>query len=182
MRLNRNTLLVVLVGVLAAGKFIFPEQFAMLQQLVAGGEGHTAAQRDPAAQVESLQQPAANNSSAERNANRSGNFSRLEQAVANQEYEVWLEELPFEVIKLLKDDLEGSQHQRFLVTAPGLPTFLIAHNIDLAPRVPLREGDRVHIRGRYEWNNKGGVIHWTHHDPKGRKTGGWIRHREKTYK
>ncbi|HIQ07513.1 MAG TPA: DUF3465 domain-containing protein, partial [Thiotrichaceae bacterium] len=42
--------------------------------------------------------------------------------------------------------------------------------------------DRIKIRGRYEWNNRGGVLHWTHHDPKGRKEGGWIYHNNKFYK
>ena len=86
------------------------------------------------------------------------------------------------VERILRDDSSGSRHQRFLVrTATGV-TVLIAHNIDLAPRVAsLREGDRVTFNGEYEWNDKGGVIHWTHHDPAGRHEGGWIRHAGKTY-
>jgi hypothetical protein len=31
------------------------------------------------------------------------------------------------------------------------------------------------LHGRYEWNERGGVIHWTHHDPEGSMPGGWIR-------
>ncbi|MEZ5478885.1 MAG: DUF3465 domain-containing protein [Thiolinea sp.] len=58
---------------------------------------------------------------------------------------------------------------------------MVAHNIDLAPRVPVEPGGRVNLRGEYAWNNRGGVIHWTHHDPKGRRDGGWIEWQGKRY-
>jgi hypothetical protein len=60
-------------------------------------------------------------------------------------------------------------------------TLLIAHNIDLARRVPVGLGDRVYFRGMYEWNELGGLVHWTHEDPHGVEDGGWIRYRRKTY-
>ena len=75
------------------------------------------------------------------------------------------------VIKLLKDDNEGSRHQRFIVDLRNDQTFLIAHNIDLAPRIPLAVGDRLKFRGMYESNDLGGLVHWTHHDPMGGR--GW---------
>ena len=58
----------------------------------------------------------------------------------------------------------------------------LAHNIDLAERIPAEEGDSVRLRGRYEWNEKGGVIHWTHHDPVGRQAGGWIEAANRRYR
>ena len=86
------------------------------------------------------------------------------------------------VKKVLRDDLDGSRHQRFLLRLENDQTLLIAHNIDLAPRIPdLRPGDRVAFYGEYEWNNQGGVIHWTHHDPAGRHVDGWLRHEGRTY-
>jgi len=86
------------------------------------------------------------------------------------------------VIKMLADDTNGSRHQRFIVRLQSGHTLLVSHNIDLAPRIDaLRTGDTVAFYGEYEWNPKGGVIHWTHHDPQGRHPAGWIRHAGQTY-
>lgn len=60
-------------------------------------------------------------------------------------------------------------------------TLLIAHNIDLADRVPVGLGDRLRFRGMYEWNERGGLVHWTHRDPMGNEAGGWIKFRRKIY-
>ena len=82
------------------------------------------------------------------------------------------------VARLLSDDNDGERHQRFIVELAAGQTLLIAHNIDLAPRVDrLRVGDTVEFKGEYEWSNQGGVMHWTHHDPQGKQhEAGWIRH------
>ena len=86
------------------------------------------------------------------------------------------------VIKNLPDDLQGSRHQRFILRLSSGQTILISHNIDLAHRVnSLREGDTVEFFGEYEWNPKGGVVHWTHHDPGGLHKGGWLKHNGSTY-
>jgi len=86
------------------------------------------------------------------------------------------------VIKILSDDTNGSQHQRFILKLSSGQTLLIAHNIDLASRINrLQKGDTVSFYGEYEWNSKGGVIHWTHHDPRGRHVGGWLKHEGKIY-
>ncbi len=87
------------------------------------------------------------------------------------------------VSRILPDDNEGSRHQKFILRFTTGNTLLIAHNIDLAPRIGgLREGDVVEFYGVYEWNEKGGVVHWTHRDPSGRHTGGWLRHNGQTYR
>src|SRR4030095_7238156 len=84
--------------------------------------------------------------------------------------------------RILGDDIDGSRHQRFILELRSGQTLLIAHNIDIAPRIiGLRNGDKVAIRGEYDWNREGGVIHWTHHDPGGRHPGGWLKHKGKTY-
>lgn len=86
------------------------------------------------------------------------------------------------VVKLLGDDSFGDRHQRFILRLPSGQTVLVAHNIDLAPRVePLAAGDTVEFHGEYEWNDRGGTIHWTHHDPQGQHAGGWLRHDGRTF-
>ncbi|MDX2424223.1 MAG: DUF3465 domain-containing protein [Amphritea sp.] len=87
------------------------------------------------------------------------------------------------VSKTLSDDRKGSQHQRFILRLPSGITVLVAHNIDLAPRINgLQAGDSVSFNGEYEWNKQGGVIHWTHHDPSGRHIDGWLEHRGQRYR
>ena len=93
----------------------------------------------------------------------------------------WIEETGF-VRRLLSDDNDGSRHQRFIVERRGGGTLLIAHNIDLAQRIPLGIGDRVKFRGMYEYNDLGGLVHWTHRDPYGVEEGGWVQFRRKTYR
>jgi hypothetical protein len=83
---------------------------------------------------------------------------------------------------MLADDLDGSRHQRFIVSLASGQTVLIAHNIDLAPRVDgLQTGDYLRFYGEYVWNAEGGKVHWTHHDPKGRHVTGWLKHNGRTY-
>ena len=85
------------------------------------------------------------------------------------------------VTRILSDDNKGSRHQRFTISASEGLSLLVAHNIDLASNVPIQLNDRVSIYGQYEWNNKGGLLHWTHHDPKKLHPGGWIMHKNKKY-
>lgn len=87
-----------------------------------------------------------------------------------------------EVQTVLADDTRGSQHQRFILRLASGQTILIAHNIDIAPRLPrLATGERVRFQGVYEFNAKGGVVHWTHHDPQARHAGGWLEYRGRRY-
>ena len=88
------------------------------------------------------------------------------------------------VIKVLKDDNEGSRHQKFLVKIDNYPniTVLIAHNIDLAPRIEgIQAKKPIRFYGEYIYNNKGGVVHWTHRDPASRHQDGWLEYQGQQY-
>jgi hypothetical protein len=86
------------------------------------------------------------------------------------------------VSRVLADDNQGERHQRFLVQLPTGQSILIVHNIDIAPRVDnLRVGDEVEFEGEYVWNDQGGLVHWTHHDPARRHRPGWVKHAGHVY-
>ncbi|HAY36555.1 MAG: DUF3465 domain-containing protein [Rhodothermales bacterium] len=86
------------------------------------------------------------------------------------------------VIRLLRDDNEGDRHQRFVIRQANGETILVAHNIDIAPRLnDLYFGAPLVIYGKYEWNDLGGIVHWTHRDPNGSHRNGWIDFKGKRY-
>lgn len=86
------------------------------------------------------------------------------------------------VIRILPDDTQGGRHQKFIIELNSGQTLLIVHNIDIAPRIStLNVGDHISFYGEYKWNSKGGVVHWTHHDPSGRHEGGWLNHGGRIY-
>lgn len=124
--------------------------------------------------------PSSSQQTQQQGSNHSG-YSIFDQAFKDKRSDV-IGEGEGRVIKLLPDDLKGSRHQKFLMKLESGLTLLVAHNIDLAPRVnSLREGDMIRFKGEYEWTEKGGVVHWTHHDPAKRHPGGWLELNGKRY-
>lgn len=86
------------------------------------------------------------------------------------------------VIAVLRDDNKGSRHQKFILELSHGLTVLVAHNIDLSPRVDdLKKGDHVEFNGEYEYSHQGGVIHWTHHAPQKNHVDGWLKHNGRIY-
>lgn len=102
-------------------------------------------------------------------------------ALDKRDTDTWVEVRGI-VQRLLSDDDDDSRHQRFILDIGSRRTLLVAHNIDLAERVPIGMGDRVDVRGMYEWNDLGGLVHWTHHDPLGVEDGGYVRYRKNLYR
>lgn len=104
----------------------------------------------------------------------------IEHAYQQRQSKVWVE-VEGIVVKLLPDDNDGSRHQKFILKVDSGRTLLVAHNVDLASRVPLSVSDKLKLRGRYEWSEKGGVLHWTHHAPNREIAGGWIEFNGRRY-
>ena len=106
---------------------------------------------------------------------------KIQQAFQQQQSNVQVQ-ASGRVKAVLADDNDGSRHQKFILELSNGLTVLVAHNIDLAPRIEnLKKGDVVEFYGEYEYNPKGGVIHWTHHDPQQRHIAGWLKYQGKTY-
>jgi len=119
----------------------------------------------------------------DRSAATTADGPRIAALDAEHARDVWIE-CSGAVVRVLGDDARPPRHERFIVRVDGADgrTLLVAHNIDLAPRVPLHAGDTVELRGEYEWNPEGGVIHETHHATSARGApGGWVRFEGKTY-
>jgi hypothetical protein len=58
----------------------------------------------------------------------------------------------------------------------------VVDNVDIAPRCPVRPGDRVEICGEMVHDRgRPPVVHWTHHDPAHAHTAGFIRLRDRLY-
>ncbi len=72
----------------------------------------------------------------------------------------------------------SGSHEGFVLhlsgaTGRGL-TVRVEDNVDLTGPIPLREGEDVEVRGEYIFDPRGGIVHYTHRDPRGRHPAGYI--------
>lgn len=104
----------------------------------------------------------------------------MTESYGKRDTDTWIEAAGL-VVRLIPDDVQDTRHQRFVVRLPGGQTVLVAHNLDVSSRVPLGMADRVRFRGLYEWNERGGLVHWTHADPQGMEQGGYVEFRTRRY-
>ncbi len=67
------------------------------------------------------------------------------------------------------------QHEQFDVRRDGGELFRVIDNVSIAPRVPVRPGDRVTVKGELVHDRgKPPIVHFTHHDPWGPHEAGFI--------
>lgn len=107
--------------------------------------------------------------------------SSIEQLIEERRSGEWVS-VTGRVHRTLGVDDHGDPHQRFILRLSRDHSVLVAHNLAIAERVPAAAGDELAVRGRFEWNEQGGVIHWTHRDPKDARAGGWIRVGDRVYR
>jgi hypothetical protein len=77
----------------------------------------------------------------------------------------------------------SGEHEGFLLKLTQQCDLLlrVEVNTDITGPIPLHAGETAIVKGEYETDPTGGVIHWTHHDPQGRHVGGYIVAAGKTY-
>ena len=72
-------------------------------------------------------------------------------------------------------------HESFEAQTPAGPVEVV-DNVTLAPRIPVRPGDRIRIRGEMVHDpGREPIVHWTHHDPEHRHADGFIELRGRVY-
>jgi hypothetical protein len=73
----------------------------------------------------------------------------------------------------------SGRHEGFLVHLRGAAghglTVRVEDNVDVTGPIPLAPGDEVEVRGEYIYDQRGGLIHFTHRDRRGRHPGGYVR-------
>jgi Protein of unknown function (DUF3465) len=77
----------------------------------------------------------------------------------------------------------SSPHEGFLMRLDsGCDLVLrVEVNTDFTGEIPLSSNEPIVVKGEYEYYPRGGVIHWTHHDPRGRHENGYISAADKMY-
>ncbi|ASD64430.1 DUF3465 domain-containing protein [Bdellovibrio bacteriovorus] len=100
--------------------------------------------------------------------------SDLVRAVNDRRREDFVEGGSLTVVKVLPDDNSGLEHQKWVVRLSNGELMQAVYNLDMCPRVPLKVGDVIAMGGQFIWTNKGGLLHWLHHDPRGRRPDGYV--------
>ncbi|AFY00753.1 DUF3465 domain-containing protein [Bdellovibrio bacteriovorus] len=104
----------------------------------------------------------------------SASDSDLVRAVNDRRREDFVEGGSLTVVKILPDDSSGLEHQKWVVRLSNGELMQAVYNLDMCPRVPLKVGDVIAMGGQFIWTNKGGLLHWLHHDPRGRRPDGYV--------
>ncbi len=75
-------------------------------------------------------------------------------------------------------DSRSGRHEGFVIRTADR-SFTVEDNVGITGPIPLQRGDAVSLLGQLECNDY--VIHWTHHDPRGRHASGYIKVNGRVY-
>ncbi len=84
------------------------------------------------------------------------------------------------IVRVLGTRLGRSgEHEGFLLHLSGADghglTVRVEDNVDLTGPIPIAAGEPAVIRGEYIYDPRGGLIHYTHLDPRGRHPAGYVQ-------
>jgi hypothetical protein len=85
------------------------------------------------------------------------------------------------VVKLLPDDTNGLQHQKWIVRLSNGSTMQAVYNLDMCEYVQLKVGDVISMGGQFIWTKGGGLLHWLHFDPREKRPDGFVEVNGKVY-
>ena len=79
----------------------------------------------------------------------------------------------------------SGEHEGFLLHLRGAEghglTVRVEDNTDITGPMDVHAGDDAVVRGEYIYDPRGGIIHYTHHDPRGHHVSGYVRVNGRTY-
>ncbi len=109
--------------------------------------------------------------------------STLSQALQNKRPLNFVEINDALVVKVLKNDTQGSRHQRWLMRTASGELITAIYNIDVAEEIPLKTGDTISLAGELIFGSrkKDPIIHWLHSDPEKKRPDGYIIYAGKKY-
>ena len=98
----------------------------------------------------------------------------LVQAMHSRKNAFYVEAGNLVVTKLLPDDTSGLPHQKWQARVSDGGTITIVYNSDMGSRVPVQIGDHFQVGGQYIYTPGGGLVHWVHDDPQGKRPDGYV--------
>lgn len=86
------------------------------------------------------------------------------------------------VVRNVLPDERAPRLQRLTLELDGGRKLLVTHDLEASERVPVAVGDEIELCGRYEWNNRGGLVSGTHTGSAEDGARGWILHAGTDYR
>jgi hypothetical protein len=77
----------------------------------------------------------------------------------------------------------SGEHEGYLLKLDGDCDLLlrVETNTSITGPIPIRPRQELIVKGEYEFDPEGGVLHWTHHDPSARHIAGYVVIGSRTY-